>query len=173
MLARRAALSRRYKEMAQARKPGAKISQVYRHFFYVKGGMDGKQRKKLLTLVEVCCVALLAPPIVCLFLVPAEVIRIVNLQPRRSPCYRRGPPRRTPPNEVTDEGSSSSLLSRPSSMMVSDCDVRSLCSDRDAGSDLNDQALRMHNPVPIQSLGLEPRTNCSMVRERHCSSDSR
>ena len=139
---------------------------------FVQGGMDGKQRKKLLTLVEVCCVALLAPPIVCLFLVPVEVIRIVNLQPRRSPCYRRGP-RRTPPNEVTDEGSSSSLLSRPSSMMVSDCDVRSLCSDRDAGSDLNDQAFRMHNPVPIQSLGLEPRTNCSMVRERHCSSDSR
>ena len=128
---------------------------------FVKGGMDGKQRKKLLTLVEVCCVALLAPPIVCLFLVPCA-----------GPCYRRGP-RRTPPNEVTDEGSSSSLLSRPSSMMGSDCDVRSLCSDRDAGSDLNDQALRMHNPVPIQSLGLEPRTNCSMVRERHCSSDSR
>ena len=128
---------------------------------FVKGGMDGKQRKKLLTLVEVCCVALLAPPIVCLFLVPCS-----------GPCYRRGP-RRTPPNEVTDEGSSSSLLSRPSSMMVSDCDVRSLCSDRDAGSDLNDQALRMHNPVPIRSLGLEPRTNCSMVRERHCSSDGR
>ena len=163
MLARRAALSRRYKEMAQARKPGAKISQVYRHFFYVKGGMDGKQRKKLLTLVEVCCVALLAPPIVCLFLVPCS---------GGGPCYRRGP-RRTPPNEVTDEGSSSSLLSRPSSMMGSDCDVRSLCSDRDAGSDLSDQALRMHNPVPIRSLGLEPRTNCSMVRERHCSSDGR
>ena len=72
---------------------------------FVKGGMDGKQRKKLLTLVEVCCVALLAPPIVCLFLVPAEVVRFVNLQPRRSPCYRRGPPRRTPTYGVTDEGS--------------------------------------------------------------------
>ena len=70
--------------MAQARKPGAKISQVYRHFFYVKGGMDGKQRKKLLTLVEVCCVALLAPPIVCLFLVPCASSLCRSLLPAGS-----------------------------------------------------------------------------------------
>ena len=51
---------------------------------FVKGGMDGKQRKKLLTLVEVCYVALLAPPIVCLFLVPVLVTGGVLGGPRQT-----------------------------------------------------------------------------------------
>ena len=50
-------------------------------------------------------------------------------------------------------------------------DVRSLCTDPDEGSRKTVQQFGMQDPVPTESLGLEHRTNCSIVRERYCSSD--